>query len=84
MCISLPALVIEVDPSRSEALVKIGDSHRRVSLAVLTLEGESIVAGDWVLVNAGLALERVDEAEAKEYASWFGETGLDDLIGGVG
>lgn len=82
MCISLPAYVLQVDEARTAALVQIGEAKRHVSLAVLMLEGEPVNPGDWLLVNAGLALGRLGEAEARRHREWIEEVGLDDLAGG--
>lgn len=82
MCISLPGLVLEVDPSRAEALVEIGAAQQRVSTIALTLDGDTIGPGDWLLVNAGLALEHIDEEEAERYHAWLSDAEPDDLAGG--
>jgi hydrogenase expression/formation protein HypC len=73
MCISQPARVIEVDADRSEAVVEIDGARKHVSLAVMTLEGEPVASGDWVLVNTGLALGRIEPSEAARYETWFSD-----------
>ncbi len=69
MCTSLPARIVRVDPGGREADVEILGVPRRVSLAVLVLEGDPPGPGDWVLSSAGLAVRRITEAEAKELES---------------
>ena len=64
MCLSRLVRLDEVDADGARA---IGQSEGRtvaVSLAVLTLQGEAPVAGDWVQVSTGLAVRRLTNAEA--------------------
>ena len=39
---------------------------RRVSLAVLDLEGTSVSPGDWVIVHTGFAVRRIEPDDALE------------------
>lgn len=64
MCMSDPAVVVEVDTTGEDALVELRGKRRRVSVALLTLEGTPVAPGDWILTSAGMAVERLDEAEA--------------------
>jgi hydrogenase expression/formation protein HypC len=66
MCLSMPARVLTVDAAGREAVVEIDGAERRVSLAVLTLEGRSVEPGEWLLVHTGLAVETLDPADAAE------------------
>lgn len=69
MCMSDPALVLEIDAAGEEALVEMRGQQRRLSVALLTLEGTPVAPGDWVLASAGMAVERMDESDAKELAA---------------
>ena len=60
MCLSMPARVLAVDSAGREASVEIDGAERRVSLAVLTLEGRTVEPGAWLLVHTGLAVETLD------------------------
>ena len=60
MCLAVPGKVIECHGD--EAVVDMQGNTLRVS-RVLTPE---VDRGDWVLVHAGFAITRLDEAEAKE------------------
>ncbi len=60
MCLAVPARVVE--RNGDEGLVELGASRVRVSL-LMTPEAQ---VGDFVLVHAGFAIERLDEQEAKE------------------
>ncbi|MEI7895895.1 MAG: HypC/HybG/HupF family hydrogenase formation chaperone [bacterium] len=60
MCLAIPAKVISVDgPS---ALVTIEDVEYRASLLLL----DDVHPGDFVMLHAGFALEKVDAEEAAE------------------
>ena len=60
MCLAIPAKVISVDGSR--ALVVIEDVEYNASLLLL----EDVRPGDFVLLHAGFAIEKVDPEEAAE------------------
>ena len=66
MCVSMPARVLVVDEAGREAVVDIDGAERRVSLAVLTLDGRRVAPGAWLLVHTGLAVETLDPTEAAE------------------
>ena len=66
MCLSMPALVLSVDRDGREAVVDVGGTERRVSLAVLTLDARTVEPGSWLLVHTGLAVETLDSVEAAE------------------
>ena len=60
MCLAIPAKVIRVDGA--SALVMIEDSEYNASLLLL----DDIKAGDYVMLHAGFAIQKVDEEEAIE------------------
>lgn len=66
MCMSDAAQIIEVSHDGAEAIARIRGAPRSISLALLTLEGTPVGAGDWVLTNLGLAIGQLDESEAAE------------------
>ncbi len=66
MCLSMPARVLSVDGAGREAVVDVDGAERRVSLAVLTLDGRTVEPGVWLLVHTGLAVETLDPADAAE------------------
>lgn len=70
MCLSLAGRVIEVDAEGRDALVDVDGRARRVSLAVLTLEGTAVTPGAWLLVHTGFAVEVLDEDTAQEMAAF--------------
>lgn len=63
MCLAVPGMVVEiidVEPPFNSALVEFAGVRRRVSLACVP----DAVVGDYVLVHAGVAISRVNAAEA--------------------
>jgi hydrogenase expression/formation protein HypC len=59
MCLAIPMKVIEREDERGK--VEQGGVIREVSFAMLP----EVVLGDYVLVHAGFAIERLDEQEAQ-------------------
>lgn len=60
MCLAIPALVVELQENET-ALVEIGGVRKVVSLMLL----DGVEAGDYVLVHAGFAMEKLDRKEAE-------------------
>jgi hydrogenase expression/formation protein HypC len=60
MCLAIPAKVISIDGS--SALVAIEDVKYTASLLLL----ENVSPGDFVLLHAGFAIEKIDPQEAAE------------------
>jgi len=67
VCLAVPAKVVEIGESR--AMVELGGIVREASL-VLVPETK---VGDYVLLHAGFAIQRLDEEEAKETLRLFAE-----------
>jgi hydrogenase expression/formation protein HypC len=60
MCLAIPAKVVSVEGSY--ALVVIEDIQYNASLSLL----ENVSPGDFVLLHAGFAIEKIDPEEAAE------------------
>ena len=60
MCLAIPAKVISVEGT--SALVTIEDVEYKASLLLLT----DVQPGDYIMLHAGFAIEKVDAAEAEE------------------
>ena len=58
MCLAIPAKVISVDGTT--ALVSIEDVEYKASLLLL----DDVNPGDYIMLHAGFAIEKVDAAEA--------------------
>ena len=81
MCLAIPAIVIELDEPNL-AVIEIGGVRKQVSLMLV----DDVVVGDYVLVHAGFAIDKVDEAEAQktmdllqELARLEQEAGFDEI-----
>ena len=61
MCLGIPGRVEKVD--NNTAKVRFGEVSIAVSLDLLA---DQVTPGDYVIVHAGFALERLDEEEAQK------------------
>ena len=68
MCVAIPYKILEVKEN-SLAEIEIAGVRHKVSSALVP----DVKAGDWVLVNLGTIITRIDESEAKEILSIFKE-----------
>jgi hydrogenase maturation factor len=76
MCVSEAALVLGVEAGET-ALVELRGAARRVPLILVTSAGATVVPGDWLLVQTGLAVGRITAAEAAEH-KLLSQRGVDD------
>ncbi len=60
MCLGIPVKVIAVDGQT--AVVEVGGARRDVSLMLL----DDVRPGDWVILHAGFAIQKMDEGEAEK------------------
>jgi hydrogenase expression/formation protein HypC len=60
MCLAIPARVVQIEEGLG--LVELGGVVREASFMLLP----DAQVGDYVLLHAGYALQKVDEAEAEE------------------
>lgn len=60
MCLAIPARIIEINEQM--ALVDMDGTRRQASLLLLDNAG----LGDYVIVHAGFAIHKIDEAQAME------------------
>ena len=67
MCIAVPLEVIEI--KGTIALARFGDSSREVHLDLI----DDVKAGDFILVHAGFAIEKLNREEAEKTLSLFKE-----------
>lgn len=67
MCVSDVGRVVELEPGGWARVADRDGSTRRISIAPLTLTGEEVAVGDWVLVHTGFAVERLSDAEATDH-----------------
>lgn len=60
MCLAIPAKITKID--NSMGAIDMEGTQREVSLLLL----EDAKIGDYVIIHAGFAIHKIDEAEAKE------------------
>ena len=60
MCLAIPMRVIEVEGE--EALVEIGGVKKKVIINLV----KDVKTGDYLIVHAGFAIQKLDEKEALE------------------
>ena len=68
MCVAIPYKVLEVK-DESWAEIEIASVRHKVSLALVP----EVNAGDWVLVNLGSVIAKIEEDEAKEIINLYKE-----------
>ncbi|WP_293005469.1 HypC/HybG/HupF family hydrogenase formation chaperone [Nitrosomonas sp.] len=68
MCLAIPAYVEQLT-ANNHALVNISGIRKEISLALV----EDIVPGDYIILHAGFALQKLDPAEAELTLAMFAE-----------
>lgn len=58
------------------ALIDVGGARKKINLSLV----DGVAVGDYVLVHAGFAIEKVDEAEARKTMELFEELARLDEI----
>jgi hydrogenase expression/formation protein HypC len=62
MCLAVPSKVVEVDEANKTGRIDHLGAKIKANFALL----DSVKVGDWVIVHAGFAIAKLDEADAKE------------------
>jgi len=73
MCLGVPGQVVDIreENGLQIAIVKIGGVEREVILAI-----QDVKPGDYVIVHAGVAIEKISVEEIKEIEQLLREVGL--------
>lgn len=66
MCLAVPGQVVSVEGT--QANIDFGGVLRKVNVSLVDAK-----VGEWVVVHAGFAIEKMDEEEAKETLRLWGE-----------
>jgi hydrogenase expression/formation protein HypC len=77
MCLAIPGKVVELleaDPPFTAAIVEFGGVRRQVSLACVP----EALAGDYILVHAGVAISRINADEAEKVLAALEELELEE------
>ena len=72
MCLAVPMKLLKIEGNTGNA--ELGGVIKEISLALL----ENVNVGDYVLVHAGYAIQRIDEEEARETIAIFNKYGIKD------
>ena len=78
MCVAVPARVLSVDGH--QARVEVGGNVLRADVSLV----DDVAVGDYVLVHAGFAIQKLDRADAEERLALFRsmEMGFGDQAAG--
>ena len=72
MCLAIPMQVIKIE-ANGFAQVKVGGVNRRINVEM----SPGLKLGDYVMVHAGFAIEKVDPVEARRTLELFREVSGD-------
>lgn len=75
MCLAVPARIEQINGSRARVSLQGNVIEADLSLV------EEPAVGDWVLVHAGFAIEKLDPEEAEETLALFAEARQEGLGG---
>jgi hydrogenase expression/formation protein HypC len=76
MCLGIVGQVVSIEDAHPDlALVEVAGAQRKINIGILA--GEGVAAGDWILIHAGFAMERIDAETAANQM-----TALRDYTGG--
>lgn len=67
MCLAIPSKIVEIN--NNMGTIDVAGVQREASLLLL----EDPQVGDWVIVHAGFAIQKVDEAAAQESLRYLRE-----------
>jgi len=60
MCLAVPAKILSINGT--SAMIDLAGTQREASLMLL----ENAAVGDWVIVHAGFAIEKITEEDAQQ------------------
>jgi hydrogenase expression/formation protein HypC len=65
MCLGIVGQVVEMSKQHPElAMVDVAGAPREINIMMLSDEG--LQCGDWILIHAGFAMQKIDETTARE------------------
>jgi hydrogenase expression/formation protein HypC len=62
MCLAIPSKIIDIDTTSNIATIDVEGVRRQASLMLV----EDARVGDYVIVHAGFAIQKLDEQSAQE------------------
>jgi hydrogenase expression/formation protein HypC len=76
MCLGVPAKILETGDGT--AVVELGGVRREISLMLV----DDVSDGEWVIVHAGFAIQKLSEEEAEQTLALFREIAVTDSPAG--
>jgi hydrogenase expression/formation protein HypC len=73
MCLAVPGRICSLGEEEGLRVADVDFGGVRKRVCVQTLP--QVAPGDWILVHAGFALQRLAPADARERAAWFAGDG---------
>ncbi len=72
MCLGIVGQIVALSEEHPElASVDVAGATREINIMMLADDG--LKCGDWILIHAGFAMEKIDEAVAREQMAALGE-----------
>jgi len=68
MCLAIPGKIIKIDKKTNVASVDFGGIERDVNISLVEIK-----KGDYVIVHAGYAIQKLSSRDAKEVLALFDE-----------
>jgi hydrogenase expression/formation protein HypC len=72
MCLGVPAKILET--GGGAAVVELGGVRREISVMLI----DDVAVGEWVIIHAGFAIEKLSEEEAEQTLALFREIAESD------
>ncbi len=72
MCLGVPAKILETGDGT--AIVELGGVRREISAMLI----DDVSVGEWVIIHAGFAIEKLSEGEAERTLALFREIAESD------
>jgi hydrogenase expression/formation protein HypC len=81
MCLGIVGQIVALPKEHPDlAQVEVAGMTRNINIGIL--HGETLNAGDWILIHAGFAMEKIDEETARNQMSALQDyTGADAELG---
>ncbi len=76
MCLAIPGQIVSLGPEPHLAVVEVSRVRRKVNVDLLM--GETLAAGDWVLIHVGFAMTKISDSEAVEQLRLLAMLGEDE------
>jgi len=69
VCLAVPGRILDIEEEAGLSLARVDFDGVRKQICLATLPDAQV--GDWILVHAGFALQRLEADDAAERSSWL-------------